>query len=88
MNLQTKLKDTKLNCPAGGTKKSAVLRSTASFTCEISRKKTSFRNTANEKLRNINRKERKRLNEKAKYWEGIAIKISTEMNIRCNCQNP
>ena len=32
-------------------------------------------------LRNINRKERKRLNDKAKYWEGIAVKTRTDKNL-------
>jgi hypothetical protein len=32
-------------------------------------------------VRNINRKERKRLNEKAKYWEGIAVKTRTDKNL-------
>jgi hypothetical protein len=32
-------------------------------------------------VRNINGKERKRLNEKAKYWEGIAVKTRTDKNL-------
>ena len=38
-------------------------------------------------VRNINRKERKRLNEKAKYREGIAIKIRTEKNLEATAKN-
>jgi hypothetical protein len=38
-------------------------------------------------VRNINRKERKRLNEKVEYWEGIAVKTRTEKNLEATAEN-
>ena len=38
-------------------------------------------------LRNINEKKKKRLNEKAKYWEGIAIKTRTDKNLEATAKN-
>jgi hypothetical protein len=56
------------------------------FNCEISRKKTSEKQLK-KNVRNINRKERKRLNEKGKYLEGIAIKTRTEKNLGATAKN-
>ena len=66
INLETKLKDTKLNCPAQGKKQKfcteiRLLRSTVkSLEKRLASEKQLMKN-----VRNINRKERKRLNEKA-----------------------
>jgi hypothetical protein len=38
-------------------------------------------------VRNINRKESKRLNEKVKYREGIAVKTRTEKNLEATAKN-
>jgi hypothetical protein len=88
INLETKLKDTKLNCPAEGKKQKfcteiRLLRSTVkSLEKRLASEKQLVKN-----VRNINRKESKRLNEKVKYREGIAVKTRTEKNLEATAKN-